>query len=263
MFIAKGAYNRYSMSDYISERFKSIDGVILDELHQFKGDSGQGDAMETLVGCSKKVIGMTATLINGYSSGLFYLLYRIVPHLMKIDNKDYDNPGAFNGEYGPYSMNVTNTQTIDSLEDYKILTISPELSKKDYEDIAASCKYPNRIELLVQGSVELMKSRYHLLYGSELERNYKNYLIDRKNNRYPIHKSISGEEIIIFNDSELSLLEEINHLKNLGYCNFSIDGRYKDNDYYKMVEVYKSALNGNINKKELLKYSPKNTLGNY
>ena len=183
-----------------------------------------------------------------------------------LNKMHYDIPimsNAFNGEYGPYSMNVTNTQTIDSLEDYKILTISPELSKKDYEDIAASCKYPNRIELLVQGSVELMKSRYHLLYGSELERNYKNYLIDRKNNRYPIHKSISGEEIIIFNDSELSLLEEINHLKNLGYCNFSIDGRYKDNDYYKMVEVYKSALNGNINKKELLKYSPKNTLGNY
>lgn len=100
VFIAKGAYNRYSMSDYIAERFKSIDGVILDELHQFKGDSGQGDAMETLVGCSEKVIGMTATLINGYSSGLFYLLYRIVPHLMKIDNKDYGNPGAFNNEYG-------------------------------------------------------------------------------------------------------------------------------------------------------------------
>lgn len=100
VFIAKGAYNRYSMSDYIAERFKSIDGVILDELHQFKGDSGQGDAMETLVGCSEKVIGMTATLINGYSSGLFYLLYRIVPHLMKIDNKDYGNPDAFNNEYG-------------------------------------------------------------------------------------------------------------------------------------------------------------------
>ena len=100
VFIAKGAYNRYSMSDYIAERFKSIDGVILDELHQFKGDSGQGDAMETLVGCSEKVIGMTATLINGYSSGLFYLLYRIVPYLMKIDNKDYGNPGAFKNEYG-------------------------------------------------------------------------------------------------------------------------------------------------------------------
>ena len=183
-----------------------------------------------------------------------------------LNKMHYDIPimsNAFNGEYGPYSMNVTNTQTIESLEDYKLLTISPELSKKDYEDIIASCKDPNRIELLVQGSVELMKSRYHLLHGRELERNYKNYLIDRKNNRYPIHKSISGEEITIFNDSELSLLEEINRLKNLGFYNFSIDGRYKDDNYYKMVDVYKSALNGNINKKELLKYSPKNTLGNY
>ena len=93
VFTAKGAYVRYSMSDYISERLKQIDGVILDELHQFKGDSGQGDAMETLVGCSKKVI-------NGYSSGLFYLLYRIVPYLMKVDNKDYESPNSFNNEYG-------------------------------------------------------------------------------------------------------------------------------------------------------------------
>lgn len=56
--------------------------------------------METLVGCSKKVIGMTATLINGYSSGIFYLLYRIVPHLMRIDNKEYRLPNSFNDEYG-------------------------------------------------------------------------------------------------------------------------------------------------------------------
>lgn len=100
VFIARGAYRRYAVSSYIAERLKQIDGVILDELHQFKGDSGQGDAMETLVGCSKKVIGMTATLINGYSSGMFYLLYRIVPYLMQVDNKEYDAPAAFNNEYG-------------------------------------------------------------------------------------------------------------------------------------------------------------------
>ena len=170
---------------------------------------------------------------------------------------------AFNGEYGPYSMNITNTQTIESLENYRVLTISPELTKNDYEDIIANCKTPNKLELLVQGPVELMKSRYHILYGKELKKNYKNYLIDRKNNKYPIHKSISGEEIIIFNDSELSLIEEINHLKNIGFSNFSIDGRYKADNYYKIIDIYKSALTGNINKKKLLKYSPKNTLGNY
>ena len=74
IFVAKGAYRRYSMSGYIAEHIKKVDGLIADELHLFKGDSGQGDAMETLIGCSDKVIGMTATLINGYSSGLFYLL---------------------------------------------------------------------------------------------------------------------------------------------------------------------------------------------
>lgn len=34
VFIARGAYSRYSMSDYIAERFKKIDGVVLDELHR-------------------------------------------------------------------------------------------------------------------------------------------------------------------------------------------------------------------------------------
>ena len=100
IFIAKGAYRRYSMSSFIAEHIKNVDGLIADELHLFKGDSGQGDAMETLIGCSSKVIGMTATLINGYSSGLFYLLYRIVPHFMKADNKDYETPQRFNDEYG-------------------------------------------------------------------------------------------------------------------------------------------------------------------
>src|SRR5699024_690163 len=38
--------------------------------------------------------------INGYSSGIFHLLYRVVPALMKKDGKEYRHPGAFNDEYG-------------------------------------------------------------------------------------------------------------------------------------------------------------------
>ncbi|WP_405314950.1 DUF3656 domain-containing protein [Methanobrevibacter sp.] len=169
----------------------------------------------------------------------------------------------FNAEYCPYSMNIANSCSADSLENYKILTVSPELRKQDYEDIITSSQNPDKIEMLVQGSVELMKTRYPILYGNENRRNYENYLIDAKNNRYPIHKSISGEELIIFDGSELSLLEEINHLKNLGYSNFSIDGRYKDDNYYNVVNIYRQALNENIYKKELEKYSPKNTVANY
>ena len=169
----------------------------------------------------------------------------------------------FNSEYGPYSLNVANSSTANSLEEYKILTVSPELRKQDYEDIISHVENPDKLELLVQGSVELMKTRYQILYGNESKRDYENYLIDNKNNRYPIHKSISGEELIIFDGSELSLIDEINHLKNIGYSNFSIDGRYMADDYTKMIDIYKEALKRNINKNELEKHSSKNTVANY
>ena len=170
---------------------------------------------------------------------------------------------CFNGEYGPYSLNVTNTETINSLENYKTVTLSPELTKKDYKNIISKCKNPDKVEILIQGSVELMKTRYPLLYGNEIKNNPENYLIDRKNNHYLIHKSLSNEELIIFNDSELSLIDEIEDLKEFGFCNFSIDGRYKNDNYYKIIDIYLQALDGRIDKKELLKYSPKNTVGNY
>ena len=170
---------------------------------------------------------------------------------------------CFNGEYGPYSLNVTNTETINSLENYKTVTLSPELTKKDYKNIISKCKNPDKVEILIQGSVELMKTRYPLLYGNEIKNIPENYLIDRKNNHYLIHKSLSNEELIIFNDSELSLIDEIEDLKEFGFCNFSIDGRYKNDNYYKIIDIYLQALDGRIDKKELLKYSPKNTVGNY
>lgn len=100
IYPALGAYRRYSLSEYIAEHIKEVDGLICDELHQYKGESGQGNAMANLVGCSKKVVGMTATLVNGYSSGIFYLLYRIASNFMQEDNKEYNNPAAFNAEYG-------------------------------------------------------------------------------------------------------------------------------------------------------------------
>ena len=168
----------------------------------------------------------------------------------------------FNSEYAFYDLNVTNSRTVDSLENYKIITLSPELTKKDYEEIIKYTKNPEKIEILVQGSVELMKSRYQLLYGRE-RKNHGNYLIDLKNNKYPVHKSISAEELTIFSDSELSLINEIKYLKNIGFSNFSIDGRFKSKDYYKIIDIYKDELDENKNKNKLLKYSLKNSDFNF
>ena len=97
----RGARRRYPLSTYIKKKLHGrIGSFLCDELHEYNNASGQGDAMAELYGASKLFVGMTATLINGYSSGIFHLLYRIVPGLMLKDGKRYGSPGDFDAEYG-------------------------------------------------------------------------------------------------------------------------------------------------------------------
>ena len=98
---ARGAQRRYPLSTYIKKKLHGrIGSFLCDELHEYNNASGQGDAMAELYGASKLFVGMTATLINGYSSGIFHLLYRIVPGLMLKDGKQYGSSGDFDAEYG-------------------------------------------------------------------------------------------------------------------------------------------------------------------
>lgn len=99
--IARGACRRFPLSTYIRNRYSGkIDGLLADELHQYAANSGQGDAMGELFTAAKKCIGMTATLINGYASGIFYLLYRMCAYRMEQDGQEYTSPSRFAYEYG-------------------------------------------------------------------------------------------------------------------------------------------------------------------
>lgn len=99
-FPAPGAYSRYPLSSYIKRKVRRIDALLVDELHQYSGESAQGQAMAELAGIADKVIGMTATLINGYAKGIFYLLYRLKAHLMLEDNHRYTESREFCYQYG-------------------------------------------------------------------------------------------------------------------------------------------------------------------
>ena len=124
-----------------------------------------------------------------------------------------------------------------------------------FEEIIKNCEDNRKIELLVQGPIELMKTRYGF------KENIGNAsLIDNGNNQYPIKYSLSGEELIIFNSEDLSLVDEIEYLASIGYVNFSIDGRYKNKDYIRMIDLYKDVLNGNKTNKKIFRNSTK---GNY
>lgn len=92
---------RFPISSFIKRKMKGkIDGLLADELHQYSQDSGQGDAMTEIAGTAKKVVGMTATLINGYASGIFHLLFRLTPAEMVADGQEHADPWRFCREYG-------------------------------------------------------------------------------------------------------------------------------------------------------------------
>ena len=111
-FPVTGACRRFPISSYIKRRYKGkLDGVIVDELHQYNNDSGQGDAMGEVFDAAKKVIGMTATLINGYASGIFHLLYRTMPWRMLQDEQSYKSPSVFNRAYGVVETTFEETDT--------------------------------------------------------------------------------------------------------------------------------------------------------
>lgn len=92
---------KYSIAKYVRERLRGyVDYFIADELHEYKGDSLQGQAMGDLAMAAKKVIGLTGTLLNGYADGLFYILYRTMPEVMKAEGFEYSDEAAFQRTYG-------------------------------------------------------------------------------------------------------------------------------------------------------------------
>lgn len=71
------------------------------------GDTGQGNAMARLVSNARKTIGLTGTLMNGYASSLFYILYRLNPSLMKKElGFDYNQVKNFVSTYGAHEETV-------------------------------------------------------------------------------------------------------------------------------------------------------------
>lgn len=95
---------RYSIAKYVRERMKNVfDYCLIDEAHQAKGLSEQGQAVADLIGASKKSILLTGTLLNGYADGLYYLLWRTVPHIMRKEGFSFEDEGEFARIYGVHS----------------------------------------------------------------------------------------------------------------------------------------------------------------
>ena len=74
---------RYPLADYVKHHMRGFfDLLIGDECHEFKGrGSAQGIAAGILADTCGKSLSLTGTLLGGYSSTIFHLLYRFSPEI--------------------------------------------------------------------------------------------------------------------------------------------------------------------------------------
>ena len=74
---------RYPLADYVKHRMKGFyDLLIGDEIHEFKSrGSAQGIAAGILADVCGKSLSLTGTLLGGYASTIFHLLYRFSPEI--------------------------------------------------------------------------------------------------------------------------------------------------------------------------------------
>lgn len=104
------APRKYPLAQYIKKYWKGhIDYFIADEVHTYKGESEQGYAFADLAASAKKVLCLTGTLLNGYADGLFYILYRVVPYLMKKEGFNYRDEAEFMRAYGVVKKTTRHT----------------------------------------------------------------------------------------------------------------------------------------------------------
>ena len=182
--------------------------------------------------------------------------------------------------YGSYPLNSYNNMSILKLNEYKLFTLSPELSNKEisniikeylkskddvYNDTKKSISTSKiqvipDIEILVHGNIELMVSKNDLISKKLLE-NIDNtlksenceinefdsefYLVlkDSKNNEFPIKKDLNGNDRILLNSENICLINDIYYLKSIGFENFAIDGRWESIEYIKNIgAIYKKNI---------------------
>ena len=74
---------RFPLADYVKLRMRGFfDLLIADEVHEYKGrGSAQGVAAGVLADACGKSLSLSGTLMGGYSSTLFHLLYRFSPEI--------------------------------------------------------------------------------------------------------------------------------------------------------------------------------------
>ena len=94
---------RVAPLDFIGRFMPSwFDYAICDEAHQLANDTAQGNGLGTLAACADRTVILTGTLLGGYASDVYNLLYRLEAGKMVAHGYEWGEPGlrSFAETYG-------------------------------------------------------------------------------------------------------------------------------------------------------------------
>ena len=94
---------RVAPLEYMGRYLKGwFDYAIADELHQLSNDTAQGNGLAVLARASRRLIGLTGTLIGGYADDLFNIFYRMDGPAMVRSGYGWGSEGRklFQSTYG-------------------------------------------------------------------------------------------------------------------------------------------------------------------
>jgi SNF2 family DNA or RNA helicase len=107
---------RFSLATFIRRWMRGFfDVLVADEVHEYKGDSVQGQALGELAVSTKKRILLTGTLLGGYAYNLFNLLWRTHTKLMKSRKYTHASVARFQDDYGFMERTIKEVED----EDYR------------------------------------------------------------------------------------------------------------------------------------------------
>ena len=155
--------------------------------------------------------------------------------------------------YGSSSLNIINSESVEILDEFKLLSLSPEISKKDYENI----ENKDNMEVLIHGNIVSLVSLKEILSKEDLNwiKNHDNdnnhvkklYLLDKDKNKYKLHSRIINDGWNLIHYEDYSIIKYVKYLKDEKYNKFSFDLRWKNMDYInKICEVYYNLDNDKI-----------------
>ncbi|MFT9493857.1 MULTISPECIES: helicase-related protein [Bacillota] len=105
-----GNPRRIATVEYIRRKMRNFfDLLVVDEIHMLKaGMSAQGNALGSLAAACKKVVGGTGTLFGGKAEDIYYLMWRLFPHIMVENGYQYSEVRKFNEEFGNIETTIYN-----------------------------------------------------------------------------------------------------------------------------------------------------------